>query len=127
MFSARLIYGPPCRAPLSTSPLTQSARFQVTSIIDPDNQDTVTNCADAVYKPDRLRIRVMGMGPGNSQKNMEIVVDRYTLDYPVNAVVTLPNGSGNPMAFALGDSNVTTTSGVDASRYRRYTSGIRGQ
>lgn len=92
-----------------------TARFQVTSIIDPDNQDTVTNCAIASYKPDRLRIRVTGMGPGNSQKNMEIVVARYTLDYPVNAVVTLPNGSGDLMSFNLGDSNVTTTSGVDAT------------
>src|SRR5215510_11949059 len=34
-----------------------SVRFQVTSIIDPDNQDTVTNCATATYTPDRLRIR----------------------------------------------------------------------
>jgi hypothetical protein len=92
-----------------------SARFQVTSIIDPDNQDTVTNCATASYKPDRLRIRVTGVGPSNSQKNMEIVVSRYTLDYPVNAVVTLPNDSGSSMAFALGDSNVTTASGVDSS------------
>jgi hypothetical protein len=92
-----------------------SVRFQVTSIIDPDNQDTATNCAIATYKPDRLRIRVTGMGPNNSQKNMEIVVARYTLDYPVNAVVTLPNGSADPLAFLLGDSNVTTASGVDAS------------
>ncbi|HEX7335205.1 MAG TPA: hypothetical protein VF290_27135 [Pyrinomonadaceae bacterium] len=92
-----------------------SARFRVTRILDPDNQDTLTNCANAAYKPDRLRIRVTGMGPGNSQKNMEIVVARYTLEYPVNAVVTLPNGSGNPMAFMLGSSNGNSTSGVDAS------------
>ena len=90
-----------------------TARFQVTGIMDPDNQDTVTNCANAQYKPDRLRIRVTGMGPGNSQKNMEMVVARYTLDYPVNAVVTLQNNSGDLMSFNLGDSNVTTTSGVD--------------
>jgi len=44
---------------------------------------------------------------------MEIIVDRYTLDYAVNAVVTLPNGSGDAMAFALGGSTVTTTSGSD--------------
>jgi hypothetical protein len=44
---------------------------------------------------------------------MEIVVSRYTLDYPVKAVVTLPNGSGNPIAFALGGSNVTSTIGTD--------------
>lgn len=91
-----------------------SARFRVTSIMDPDNPNTAANCANAGYKPDRLSIRVAGMGPGNSQKNMEIVVARYTLEYPVNAVVTLPNGSGDPMAFVLGDSNVTTTSGTDA-------------
>jgi len=46
---------------------------------------------------------------------MEVVVDRYTVDYGVNAVVTLPNGTANPMSFALGGSNVTSTSGVDAS------------
>jgi hypothetical protein len=93
-----------------------SARFQVTSIIDPDNQDSATMC-DPVstpnYKPDRLRIRVTGMGPGNSEKKMEIVVARYTLDYEVNSVLTAQNESANPFAIALGDSNVTTMSGVD--------------
>ena len=90
--------------------------FQVTEIMDPDNQATVlTNCTTAAYKPDRLRIHVLGLGPNNSQKKMEIVVNRYTLEYDVNAVVTLPNGSGNPILFALGGSNVTSTSGDDAS------------
>jgi hypothetical protein len=83
--------------------------------MDPDNQDSVTNCPLATYKPDRLRIRVLGLGPNNSQKKMEIVVNRYTLEYDVNAVVTLPNGSGDPIAFSLGGSNVTSTSGADAS------------
>src|SRR5690242_12178941 len=40
-----------------------SSRFQVISIIDPDNLDSLTNCANASYKPDRLRIRVLGVGP----------------------------------------------------------------
>src|SRR5256885_11918457 len=40
-----------------------SSRFQVTSIFDPDNQDSVTMCASATYKPERLRIRVLGLGP----------------------------------------------------------------
>jgi hypothetical protein len=44
---------------------------------------------------------------------MEVVVDRYMLDYPVKAVVTIPNGSGNLLPFNLGGSNVTSTSGVD--------------
>ena len=94
-----------------------STRFQVTSIVDsdPDNQDTAAMCAIATYRPDGVRIRVLGLGPRNSQKTMEVVVDRYTVDYGVNAVVTLPNGSGNLMNFALGGSNVTTTSGVDIS------------
>ena len=92
-----------------------SARFRVTSIIDPDNQDGEHDCSEASYKPDRLAIRVTGMGPGNSQKNMEIVVARYTLEYDVNAVVTAPNGSADPFNIALGDSSVTTLSGVDAT------------
>ncbi len=92
-------------------------RFKVTSILDPDNQDSVAACALAAdkYKPTRLRIRVLGLGPRDSRKNMEVVVDRYTLRYDVNATITLPNGSGNPMPFALGDSNPTSYSGIDVS------------
>jgi hypothetical protein len=90
-------------------------KFRVTSIVDPDNLDTVTNCAQASYKPMRLRILLSGYGTRNSQKNMEVVVDRYTVTYPVNATVTLPNGSGNPINFNLGGSNVTSASGTDAS------------
>ena len=92
-----------------------STRFQVTSIFDPDNQDSVAACATVNYRPERLRIRVLGLGPNDSRKNMEVVVNRYTLEYAVNATVTLPNGSGNPIAFELGGSTVTSTSGTDAS------------
>lgn len=92
-----------------------NSRFRVTSILDPDNQNAVAMCANASYKPDRLRIRVLGLGQRDSQKTMEIVVSRYTLDYPVKATVTLPNGSGDPIAFSLGGSNVTSTSGQDLS------------
>jgi hypothetical protein len=92
-----------------------STRFQVTSILDPDNQNTTAMCAIAAYKPNRLRIRVTGLGPRDSRKNMEVVVDRYTLEYDVKATITLPNGSGNPISFNLGGSNVTSTSGVDVS------------
>lgn len=88
-----------------------SSTFQVTDILDPD--DTTPDCSNASYKPANLRIRVQGLGPKDSKKEMEIVVSRYTLDYPVKAVVTLPNGSGNPIAFALGGSNVTSTIGTD--------------
>ena len=95
-----------------------TTRFQVTWILDPDNQDSDLMCNGpnaATYRPDRMVIQVAGFGPRDSRKNMEIVVDRYTVDYEVNAVVTLPNGTANPMSFALGGSNVTSTSGVDAS------------
>ena len=95
-----------------------STQFQVTSILDPDNQDSAAACAIVPatnYKPERLRIRVTGVGPRGSRKNMEVVVNRYTLEYDVKATVTLPNGSGNPINFNLGGSNVTSTSGVDAS------------
>lgn len=89
-----------------------STRFQVISIVDPENTDPLA-CNNPSYKPRQLAIQVKGFGPRNSEKNMEVVVDRYTLDYPVKAVVTVPNGCGNPINFDLGDSNVTTTSGTD--------------
>lgn len=92
-----------------------TSRFQVSSIFDPDNQDSVASCALASYKPSRLRIRVLGLGPRDSEKKMEIVVDRYTVSYDVNATITLPNGSGNPIPFALGNSNPTSYSGFDVS------------
>jgi hypothetical protein len=100
-----------------------TARFQVVSVVDPDHleatdptsTDTTNNCVTAAYKPDRLRVRVVGLGPNNSRKNMEIVVNRYTLQYDVNAVVTLPNESGNPIAFTLGDSTGSAVSGTDFS------------
>jgi hypothetical protein len=92
-----------------------ASRFRVLSILDPDNQNTAAMCAIPTYKPLRLRIHVLGLGPRNSQKKLEMVVSRHTLDYQVNAVVTLPNGSGDPINFNLGSSNVTSTSGVDAS------------
>ena len=95
-----------------------SSRYQVTDILDPDNPDPAVMCAlvpaDS-YKPDRLTIRVTGLGPRDSRKRMELVVNRYTVEYAVNAVVTLPNGCGNSIGFELGDSNVTTTSGTDLS------------
>ena len=92
-------------------------RFQVTSILDPDNQNSAAMCAIVPatnYKPERLRIRITGLGPRGSRKNMEVVINRYTLEYDVKATVTLPNGSGTPINFNLGGSNVTSTSGVDA-------------
>ena len=95
-----------------------SSRFQVTSILDPDNQDSVAMCAiipATNYKPERLRIRITGLGPRDSRKNMEVVINRYTLEYDVKATVTMPNGSGTPINFDLGGSNVTSTSGLDAS------------
>src|ERR1043166_1648280 len=70
-----------------------STRFKVTSIVDPNNTDA-NPCSNASYKPRQLVIQVKGVGPNDSQKDMEVVVDRYTLDYPVKAVVTIPNGSG---------------------------------
>jgi hypothetical protein len=90
-----------------------SSRFKVDEIIDPDN--LTPDCSLATYKPDRLRIHVFGFGPNNSEKKMEIVVNRYTLDYDVTAVITLPNGSADPVNFNLGSSNVTNYSGTDSS------------
>jgi hypothetical protein len=101
-----------------------SSRFQVTSVFDPDDQvswivapnaNTTTKCATATYNPERLRVQVTGLGPRDSRKNMEVVINRYTLEYDVKATVTLPNGSGAPIGFDLGGSNVTSTSGEDVS------------
>ncbi len=90
------------------------SRFQVTDIMDPDNYLVkVVKCADATYQPDRLRIRVKGLGVRDSMKNMEVIVDRYTLDYPVDSVITGRNQSGSSISFILGDSTVTTISGQD--------------
>ena len=90
------------------------SRFQVMEIMDPDNYLVkATKCLEATYKPDRLRIRVRGLGTRDSMKNMEVIVDRYTLDYPVKSVITSQNQSGTSMPFILGDSNVTTISGAD--------------
>ena len=91
-----------------------STRFQVTSIVDPDNTDP-NACSKASYKPSQLVIQVKGVGPKDSQKKMEIVVDRYTLEYDVNATITLPNGSGTPINFAIGNSNPSAYSGLDVS------------
>ena len=123
-----IICTPGLWAPVSGNAVNVSAdgssRFQAISIFDPDNQVTAIfdpnqgsppKCAEAGYKPNRLRIRVLGLGPRDSRKNMEIVVNRYTLDYAVKATITLPNDSGNPITFALGGSNVTSTSGIDVS------------
>lgn len=90
------------------------SRFQVTDVMDPDNYLVkVVKCADATYQPDRLRIRVKGFGVRDSMKNMEVVVDRYTLDYSVDSVITGRNQSGSSISFILGDSTVTTISGQD--------------
>jgi len=90
-----------------------SSTFQVTGILDPDNQNTAVNCGQASYKPNRLRIQVLGLGSRNSQKKMEFLINRYTLDYDVANTVTIPNGSGTQLPFSLGGSNVTSASGVD--------------
>ena len=83
-----------------------STRFQVTSIVDPDNTAAFP-CADALYKPNRLAIQVAGFGPRNSRKNMEIVINRLTVNYAVNSTITLPNESGTAINFNLGSSNPT--------------------
>ena len=95
-----------------------STRFQIGLILDPDNQDANLACNGpnaANYRPDRLVVQVAGFGPRNSRKNMEVIVDRHTVEYDVNAVVTLPNGTANPMDFQLGQSNGNSTLGEDVS------------
>src|SRR6185369_4092828 len=40
-----------------------STKFRVLSVTDPDNADLITNCASPTYKPTRLVIQVVGIGP----------------------------------------------------------------
>lgn len=91
-----------------------SSGFRVVEITDPDDR-TAAKCGVAGYKPERLFIKVLGIGPKFAQKKLEFVISRFTLNYPVNAVVTIPNTSGNPINFVLGDSTVTSTYGTDAA------------
>ncbi len=88
--------------------------FRVTSIVDPDDLDGSIRAANANYKPTRLRIQVAGFGSKNAQKNMEIVVNRFTFNYVVKQVIPIQNQSGTPINFNPGSSNVTSYSGVDA-------------
>lgn len=94
-------------------PGTANESFRVTSIFDPDDTDGSIRLADENYQPSRLRIQVTGLGPRNSVKQMEVVVRRFAFNFPVNSTITLPNQSGDPINFDLGDSNVTNYSGID--------------
>jgi hypothetical protein len=91
-----------------------SSSFQVTLVVDPDDVNGSIRAANPGYKPSRLQIQVAGFGSKNARKNMEIVVDRFTVNYAVNQVIDLPNESGDPINFNLGASTVTSISGVDA-------------
>jgi hypothetical protein len=87
-----------------------SSSFQVTSVVDPDG----SQCAVASYKPSRLKIQVAGFGSKNARKDMEVIVNRFVVNYAVRHVIEIPNQSGTPIIFDLGSSNVTNYSGVDA-------------
>jgi hypothetical protein len=92
-----------------------SIAFSVDSITDPDDEDGSIRTSTASYKPSRLKVQLTGYGPNNSKKQMEFVVNRLTTNFAVNSTVTLPNGSGNPINFNIGDSNVTSYSGLDGA------------
>ncbi len=91
-----------------------TSSFQVTSIVDPDDLDGSIRTANLNYKPSRLQIQVAGFGSKSARKNMEIIVNRFTLNYDVNQLIQMPNESGDPINFNVGSSSVTSVSGVDA-------------
>jgi len=91
-----------------------TSAFQVTSIVDPDDLNGSIRTANPNYKPSRLQIQVAGFGSKNARKNMEVIVNRFSLSYDVNQVIQMPNESGDPINFNPGSSNVTSLSGVDA-------------
>ena len=88
--------------------------FQATSIVDPDDLNGTIRAANPNYKPSRLQIQVAGFGSKSARKNMEVIVNRFTLNYDVNQLIQMPNDSGDPINFNPGSSNVTSISGVDA-------------
>src|SRR5690349_15217907 len=92
-----------------------SNAFSVDSITDPDDVDGSVRTANAAYKPSRLKVQVTGYGPKSSKKKMEFVINRLTTNFAVNSTITLPNTSGNAINFNIGNSNVTSYSGVDGS------------
>src|SRR5258705_8140135 len=78
-----------------------STSFEVTSIADPDKPDfgfcvAIAPHPDATYKPSRLVVQVAGFGPRNSRKNMEIIINRLTLNFSVPAAIIRRNQSGTP-------------------------------
>ena len=90
-----------------------SSAFTVASIVDPDDlYDGFIRDGNQYYNPLRLRVQVIGYGPKNSMKRMEFIVNRFTAKLAVNSTITLPNASGNPINFNIGDSNVTAYSGL---------------
>ena len=102
---------------LSGTPVTVSGSnsFTVDSITDPDDVDGAIRTGNAYYQPSRLKVQISGYGPKSSEKQMEFVINRLTTNFAVNATITLPNTSGNPINFNIGDSNVTNYSGTDSA------------
>lgn len=88
--------------------------FQVTSIVDPDDLNGTIRAANPNYKPSRLQIQVAGFGSKSARKNMEVIINRFTLSYDVNQLIQMPNQSGDPIVFNPGSSNATKISGIDA-------------
>lgn len=91
-----------------------TSSFQVTSLVDPDDLDGSIRAANPNYKPSRLQIQVAGFGSKSARKDMEVIVNRFTLNYDVHQLIQMPNESGDPINFNVGSSSVTSVSGVDA-------------
>lgn len=99
---------------LITEATASSSAFQVTSIVDPDDLNGNIRTANPNYKPSRLQIQVAGFGSKSARKNMEVIVNRFTLNYEVHQLIQMPNESGDPINFNMGSSSATSVSGVDA-------------
>ncbi len=66
-------------------------------------------------QPTRLLLQVTGYGPRGSSKRMEVMVDRYILDYSALATILIRGNDDNSttMGFAIGSSNSKIYSGID--------------
>lgn len=66
-------------------------------------------------EPTRLLVKVTGYGPRGAMKQMQMMVNKYSIDYIANAAITIrgADGSGSPATINLGSSAQYIYSGFD--------------
>ncbi len=85
----------------------------------PNTNGGLTNVAATLTasEPRRIRVQVNGFGPRGSSKQMEMMVNRYILDYWPSGLIAIRSADDNvtPMTFDSGSSAVYSYSGTAAA------------